>query len=131
MTSPTADYDESRFAQDISPLLAKDAPTNKRPRELRTSHRTIVLTATNPYTLIAGTDPARIAIFLNVMDNPVVLSGSISEASDANNLSGTMSAPNGRLMQVGNDYWLRGNDDQYISTNTYPTRIGITILREV
>lgn len=105
----------------------------KRPKEYRTSHRTMVLTAANPYQNIAGYDPARCEIYLNVLDNPVVLAGSIGQASDLGNTTGTMTAPNGRLLSLsnGSEYCIKGPDEQWLATNTYPTRIGMTIVREI
>lgn len=125
----TANYDDV-----VPPILVQIAPDpskEKRPKEIRTSHRTIVLSANVPYALVAGVDPARIAVLMNVMDNPIVLSGSISEASDTANLTGTLINPNGRLMPVNVDYKIPGQDDMYISAATYPTRVGVTIVREI
>lgn len=105
----------------------------KRPKEYRTSHRTAVLTSTNPTFNIAGYDPARCEIYLNVLDNPVVLSGSIGAASDLANTTGTLTAPNGRLLPVsnGSEYCVKGPDELWLSTNTFPTRVGMTIVREI
>ena len=105
----------------------------KRPKELRTSHRTIVLNAANPSANVAGYDPARKEIYLNVLDNPVVVSDSTSMANDAANLTGTMTNPNGRILPVsnGSEYCIPGQDEMWLSTNTYPTRIGVTIIREI
>lgn len=126
----TANYEDT----DIPPInvrIIKDENAGeKRPKEFRTSHRTIVLTATNPWIQIAGYDPARVCIYMNVMDNPIVLSGSVSEASDPASTTGTLLAPNGRLMQIGNDYVIKGNDELFVSAAVYPTRVGYTTLRE-
>lgn len=124
----TANYD------DVIPLtvhVVQDDTKEKRPKECRTSHRTIVLVLANPYAQIAGYDPARVNVYVNVMDNPVVISGDISQASDLANTTGTLATPNGRLMQVGNDYVIPGQDEMWVSSATYPTRIGLTIEREV
>jgi hypothetical protein len=124
----TADYEA------IQPVLVKIAPDpalEKRPTELRTSERTYVLTASNPYMQIVGHDPARKEILMNVLDNPIVLCRSTAQASDLNNTTGTMAAPNGRIMPVGLDYRIPGPDQYWIATNTYPTRVGVTIVREV
>ena len=76
----------------------------KRPKECRASHRTAVLTATNPTYNIAGYDPARKCISINVLDNPVVLSESIGQASDPANTSAVsaLANPNGRLLPLSN-----------------------------
>ena|ERR1700757_163931 len=106
---------------------------DKRPKEYRVSHRTIVLTASNPAQMVAGYDPARCEIYINVLDNPIVVSASTSQANDANNLTGTLATPNGRIVAVsnGSEYCIKGPDETWISTNTYPTRVGFTIVREI
>lgn len=105
----------------------------KRPKECRVSHRTIVLNASNPTYNIAGFDPARKCVTINVLDNPVVLSESIGQASDLANTTGTMLNPNGRLLAVsnGSEYYVETQDELWLSTNVYPTRVGFTITREI
>lgn len=105
----------------------------KRPKECRASHRTAVLTAANPTYNIAGFDPARKCIAINVMDNPVVLTESTGQASDLSNTTGTLANPNGRILPVsnGSEYYLETQDELWLSTNTYPTRVGFTIFREI
>lgn len=188
---------------------------DKRKVENRTSHRTVVLTANNPTYNVAGYDPARKEVYINVLDNPVVLSDSTSMASDQANtaaaisitptqpgipasgvavqntnqvpvqvviagftatqvfvngiqvgtgngtytvpangaisitytIAGTwtwtfvtaqfsslgLTTPNGRILPVsnGSEYCIPGSDEMWLSTNTYPTRVGITIVREI
>lgn len=105
----------------------------KRPKERRASHRTIVLTAANPTYNIAGYDPARKCISINVSDNPVVLSESIGQASDPANTTGTLANPNGRLLGVsnGSEYYLETEDELWLSAATYPTRVAFTIIRRI
>ena len=124
---------------EIEPLLVTvvsgtvDIGNDKRPKECRTSHRTVVLTATNPTYNVAGYDPARKEVYINVLDNPVVVSDSTSMASDPANTTGTLTNPNGRILPVsnGSEYCIPGGDEMWLSTNTYPTRVGITIVREI
>ena len=106
---------------------------SKRPKECRASHRTAVLNAANPTFNVAGFDPIRKCVILNVLDNPVVLSESTGQASDLANTTGTLINPNGRLLPVsnGSEYYLETQDELWLSTNTYPTRVGITIIREI
>lgn len=106
---------------------------DKRPKECRASHRTAVLNAANPTFNIAGYDPARKCISINVLDNPVVLSESTGQASDLANTTGTLTSPNGRLLPVsnGSEYYIETQDELWLSTNTYPTRVGFTIIREI
>jgi hypothetical protein len=131
----TANYDDAVVSPEMPTVnvrVIEDANKAKdRPKEIRSSHRTIVLTLANPWVQLVGYDPARISLFMNIMDNPVVLSGSISEASDPANLTGALVAPNGRLMPVGNDYVVRAHDEQFVSAATYPTRVSFTIIRQV
>lgn len=107
----------------------------KRPKENRAAHRTVVLTAANPSFNIAGFDPARKCVSLNVMDNTVVLSSSTSAANDPANtaIANALANPNGRILPVsnGSEYYLETQDELWISANTYPTRVGITIIREI
>lgn len=124
---------------EIEPLLVTvvsgtvDIGNDKRPKECRTSHRTAVLTATNPTYNVAGYDPARTHVYINVLDNPVVVSDSTSMASDPANTTGTLTFPNGRILPVsnGSEYCIPGSDEMWLSTNTYPTRVGLTIVREI
>lgn len=105
----------------------------KRPKENRASHRTAVLTAANPTFNIAGFDPARKCISLNVLDNPVVLTNGTGQASDTSNTSGTLATPNGRILPVsnGSEYYLETQDELWLSAATFPTRVGFTIIREI
>lgn len=131
----TANYDDAIVSPEMPTVnvrVIEDANKAKdRPKEIRSSHRTIVLTSTNPWAQLVGYDPARISLFMNVMDNPIVLSGSVSEASDLANTTGTLLAPNGRLMPVANDYVVRAHDEQWVSAATYPTRVSFTIVRQI
>lgn len=105
----------------------------KRPKENRASHRTAVLTAANPTFNIAGFDPARKCISINVLDNPVVLTNGTGQASDTANTTGTLATPNGRLLPVsnGSEYYLETQDELWLSAATFPTRVGFTIIREI
>jgi hypothetical protein len=108
---------------------------DKRPKEYRASHRTFVLTSANPAQNVAGYDPARYCIYINVLDNTVVLSESTSQANDAANIAiaNAYANPNGRLLPVsnGSEYHLETQDELWISANAYPTRVGITLVREI
>jgi len=107
----------------------------KRPKENRASHRTFVLTSANPTANVAGYDPARRCVIINVLDNPVVLSESTSQASDLANtvVANAFANPNGRLLAVsnGSEYYMETQDELWLSANTYPTRVGVTIIREI
>ncbi len=107
----------------------------KRPREYRASHRTFVLTAVNPFANVAGFDPARKCVSINVLDNSIVLSESISQANDPQNITiaNAYANPNGRLLAVsnGSEYYLETQDELSPSSNVYPTRVGVTLIREV
>jgi hypothetical protein len=105
----------------------------KRPKEYRASHKTAVLNAANPTYQLAGFDPARCEIYLNVLDNSVVLTSSNGQASDLANTTGTLTSPNGRLLGVsnGSEYCIKGQNEMWVSAATYPTRVGFTIIREI
>lgn len=121
----------------MEPLLIAGTVTidegNKRPKERRASHRTYVLTAANPAWQIAGYDPARKCIYLNVMDNPIVLSESTSQANDAANLTAGLTTPNGRILDKsnGSEYLIETQDELWVSNGVYPTRVGVTVIREI
>lgn len=117
-------------------LVKDDTKGEKRPEEYRSAHRTIVLTAANPYQQIAGYDPGRVMVKINVMDNPVVLCGDVSQASDLANQTSGLTNPNGRILGTGAgsasiEYEILAQDDQWIAAAAYPTRVGITITRKI
>lgn len=105
----------------------------KRPKETRVSHRTIVLTAASPAQNVAGYDPGRREVYMNVLDNPIVLSGSTGMASDPASISATLATPNGRILAVsnGSEYCIKGPDELWVSAGVYPTRVGVSIVREI
>lgn len=117
-------------------IASSDVPqvqAEKRPKEKRVAHRTFVLTTANPTANIAGYDPARCEMYLNVLDNPVVVSGSTSQANDPANTVGALATPNGRMLPVsnGSEYCIPGPDETWLSAATYPTRVGVTIVRDI
>lgn len=108
----------------------KQPVTEKRPEEYKTTHRTIVLTAANPYQMIAGYDPRRITIHITVADNPVVLSGSTGQAGDQANTTGTLANPNGRYVPIENpEIEVPGQNELWVSSAAYPTRVACSIVR--
>lgn len=126
----TANYEDT-----VPPLmvhLVKDETKEKRPVELRTAHHTIILNLAQPFAQIAGYDPARKEVYLNSVTNPIVLCGSTSEANDANNISVTpIIAPNGRILTPNVDYCIPGQDEMWIACSTFPTMVGITVVRVI
>lgn len=84
MTTPYIDEDIPRIIAIKAHLESLDKK-EKIPEGLRVSHRTIALSATNPFLQLAGVDPGRKEIHIEVLDNQVVLSTSTSQASDAAN----------------------------------------------
>lgn len=104
----------------------------KIPRGKRVSSRTIVLTAANPSYQAAQVDPARIEMHIEPITNPVIMSHSISQANDASNTVSPFVNPNGRILSnlVGEYIVPGGENEIWFTTNTYPTLIGITIVRE-
>lgn len=104
-----------------------------RPKELRVTHKTIVLTSTNPVAQLAGVDPARVEMLVNVLDNAVVLSSNISQATDSANTTGTLAFPNGRVFPANSgEYRIPGGSNEiWFSAAAYPTRVGTSIIREI
>jgi hypothetical protein len=119
----------------ISPLLehiVTEQLSKKRPKEIRISHRTVVLTAANPVQQLAGVDPDRVTVRLNVIENNAILTSSIAQASDLANTTTGLTFPNGRILASGTEYAIPGNANEiWLSGATYPTRIGVTIVREI
>lgn len=106
------------------------ADPKERRIEFRSSEKTIILNAANPAQMLAGYDPLRDEVRIVVADNPVVLSRSTGQANDAANTTGTLANPNGRILINGSqEYVARGTNEVWVSTNTYPTRVGFEIVR--
>lgn len=105
----------------------------KRPKEKRVAHRTFILTAANPTVNVAGFDPARCEMHINVLDNPVVVSSSTGQASDPANTTAALASPNGRILTIsnGSEYLIPGPDETWLSAAVYPTRVGVTIVRDI
>jgi hypothetical protein len=75
----------------------------KQPVEVyRITFRTVVLTSANQAAeLISGPDPQRASLTIIANDAAVVLSGSISDASQADNLTTAIPNPRGGLIPQG------------------------------
>src|ERR1700757_1571371 len=104
-------------------ITSSDVP-EKRPKELRVTHKSVVLNASNPYQMIAGVDPARKKITFSAVTNNIVISGGIGQASDQSNVAATIATPNGRYVAGANDagpFDVEGPNEVWSSTGTYPT----------
>jgi hypothetical protein len=118
------------------PVTVVNHPTPSR-YSCRSSFRTIVLTATNPYAQLAGADPLRKCVRISGVQNPIVIGNSISQASDPNNLAAAIANPNGRYIPGGAalqamEWIVEGGDNEiWFSAGVYPTIIGCEIVREV
>jgi hypothetical protein len=101
--------------------------------EIRASYRTVVLTATNPAIQVAGYDPLREEIRFSPAANAYVISSSISQATDPNNLVNPLVNPNGRIVPaaLGTEVITCGQNDVWLSNGQYPTVIGFEIIRKV
>lgn len=101
--------------------------------ETRAAYRSAVLTAANPWAQIAGYDPLRECIEFSPASNAYVISGSISQATDGNNLVAVIANPNGRYVpaNVATVIQTRGQNDVWVSAGVYPTIIGYEIIRKV
>lgn len=134
MTTPS-DIDDVPYG--VAPLavhvLNFPAKEQERPKEIRVSHRTIALTAANPFVLAAQVDPARIEAHVEPNTNPVIMSSSLSAASDPANQATPYVNPNGRILNntVGEYVVPGGANEIWFTGNTFPTLVGITIVREV
>lgn len=114
------------------PVEVVNHPEPKR-FEVRAAYRSIVLTANNPSAEIAGYDPLRECIEFSPAANAYVISGSVSQANDPNNLAATIVNPNGRYIpaNAGFQVTTTGQNDVWVSTGTYPTIVGFQIIRKV
>jgi hypothetical protein len=122
----------SRTEVEPIPVQVINHPEPKR-YEKRAAYRTAVLTANNPSAQLAGYDPLRICIRFTGHANAFVVSGSISQANDPNNLTGVAN-PNGRLIPAGatnTEFTTEGQNEVWVSGATYPTIIGYEIIRKV
>jgi hypothetical protein len=103
--------------------------------EVRAAYETAILNAANPYQQIAGYDPLRMMIRISGTSKSVIVSGNISQASDADNLAGIATAkPNGRLLPAGVVEWtVEGQNDVWLSCATadMPVAVGYEIIRKV
>lgn len=103
--------------------------------EIRAAYRTAVINSANPYQLIAGYDPLRVKIRISGTTKNIIVCGSVSQASDTNNLSGVATAaPNGRLLPAGTFEWtVEGQNEVWITAATadLPISVGYEIVRKV
>jgi hypothetical protein len=129
----SVDYESNAIPPLNVHIVSSDLKGEKRDKEYRTSHKTWVLNAANPYLQIAGYDPARCELYLNVLENAVVITSSAGAASDLNNTTGTLATPNGRVVPSsnGSEYCVKGQNEIWISAATYPTRVGVSVVREI
>lgn len=102
----------------------------------RSSFRTVVLTATVPYTQLAGFDPLRERVKISGLANSIVVTSSTGQASDPANLVAVPANPNGRLIPGGAtiqamEWTIEGTQEIWFSGGTYPTMIGCEIIRKV
>lgn len=104
----------------------------KRLKECRVSSKTIVLNAANPFLQAVGVDPARIECHIEPITNPVVMSHSTGQASDAANQANPFVNPNGRVLSnlVGEYIVPGGSNEIWFTANVFPTLVGITVVRE-
>lgn len=116
-------------------IVSTDVPFTavKRRKERRITHKTIVLTAANPYQMAAQIDPARVEIHIEPIANAVVMTSSIGQASDASNMVAVLVNPNGRVLSplVGEYVVPGGANELWFSAGVYPTLVGISIVREI
>jgi hypothetical protein len=117
----------------VTPLQV-EVVNHPQPRkfERRAAYGTAVLTAVNPSRQIAGYDPLREYIRFSGAANAYVISSSISQANDAANVATPYVNPNGRLVQANSlEIVTEGQNEVWVTGNTYPTMIGYEIIRKV
>ena len=93
-----------------------------------------MLTATNPYVQVAGFDPLRDCIKFAGHANSFVVAGSVGQAADPNNAIAPPTAPNGRFIPAAAtnvEFTVHGQNEIWFAGNTFPTVIGVEILRKV
>src|SRR5712691_9037538 len=108
--------DMTHTYEDIPPLkvhITGDDRPKKRPKECRVSHRTFVLTASNPAQMICGVDPARYEVRLEVQENQAILTSSTGQANDIANTTAGLATPNGRILSsVIGEYVIPGGANE-------------------
>lgn len=117
------------------PVMVLNHPQPKS-YERHSAFRSFVLSAANPYQQVAGYDPLRECIRVSGVANAIVICGSISQASDPNNTVSPFAAPNGRFIPGGAalaamEWTVDGTGEVWIATNTFPTIVGVEIIRKV
>ena len=127
-----ADYDSTNYIPPLS-VHVENLPKDPIAKECRTSHKTVILTAANPVQMVVGVDPARCEVHLEPQTNPVVMTSSISQASDLANVAAVYAFPNGRILNplVGEYIVPGGANELWLSAGIYPTLVGVTVVREV
>lgn len=120
----------SRTEVEPVPVQVVNHPEPKK-YEIRSTHRTFVLTATNPFANVAGYDPLRMCIYLVSKTNDVIVASSVQQAADPNNAASPYTAPNGTLVPAGIRWKREGQNEIWLAANTFPTMVGVEILRKV
>lgn len=94
-----------------------------RPKGCRVSHRTVILTAANPFLLAAPVDPARIEMHIEPIGNPVVMTSGLSQASDPAN---QIAAVTGITQPTPSQPAVPASTVAVQNTNLYPVLITIS-----
>lgn len=120
----------SRLEVEPIPVEVINHPEPKK-FERRSTQRTFVLTAQNPFANVAGYDPLRETMFLIAKTNDVIIASSVQQAADPNNAASPYVAPNGTLLIAGQRWERKGQNEVWLAGNTFPTMIGVEIVRKV
>lgn len=99
---------------------------------VKTSTRTVVISAANPYPVALAQDESREFAIITALDSVVVLSDSWAEVQDPANLVTGLANPSGSLLAVGIAYPVLGFNKMWFSTaaTSYPARVSLIIGRK-
>jgi len=107
-------------------------PAPPRRALVKTSTRTVVINAGNPYPVALARDESREFAIITAMDSVVVLSDSWAEVQDPANLVTLLPNPSGSLLAVGIAYPVLGFNAMWFSAAVanYPARVSLIIGRK-
>ena len=104
-------------------------PAPPRRALVKTSTRTVVIDAQNPYPVALARDESREFAIITALDAAVVLSDSWAEVQDPANLVTGLLNPSGSVLPVGIAYPVLGFNAMWFSTAaaSYPARVSLII----
>lgn len=117
----------------VIPVHVTNQPRDKTEYFCKSTHRTVILTATTPVLeLVSGPDPARKEIIIVANDAPVVV-GDYSQATSPDNQVTGLPSPRGTLVPQNQPVAFESGSELYAAcplTGANVNRIGIITVHE-